>query len=319
MATTKKAQPQRVTEARAILAELGLPKQQQNKISGLTLLALCRMTLDTQWKQAKRESLTIRKGIMDWAGEILGNPYAENSREQFRRKVIHQFLQAGLAVENPDSPGTDTNSQNYHYAITDEALATVRMFGTEAWEAARDCFLEEKGSLAEKYAGARNIEKVPVKLANGTQLLLSPGAHNQLQASIVEEFGPRFAPGSELLYLGDTKKKNLIYEKAALASLGILLNQHDKMPDVVLYDRKRKWLFLVEAVTSHGPVSPKRIIELEEMLKGCKAGKIYVSAFPNVAKFKKHAADIAWETEVWLADMPDHMMHFNGDRFLGPR
>ncbi|MFS2517149.1 MULTISPECIES: BsuBI/PstI family type II restriction endonuclease [Parabacteroides] len=30
-------------------------------------------------------------------------------------------------------------------------------------------------------------------------------------------------------------------------------------------------------------------------------------------------ADIAWETEVWIAENPGHMIHFNGDRFIGPR
>ena len=75
--------------------------------------------------------------------------------------------------------------------------------------------------------------------------------------------------------------------------MGIPINEHSKLPDVVLYDKKRKWLFLIEAVTSHGPVSPKRIVELEKMLKDCKVGKVYVSAFPDFKEFKKHTANIA--------------------------
>ncbi|WP_283240947.1 BsuBI/PstI family type II restriction endonuclease, partial [Vibrio parahaemolyticus] len=93
---------------------------------------------------------------------------------------------------------------------------------------------------------------------------------------------------------------------------------HDKLPDVVVYDEKRQWLFLIEAVTSHGPVSPKRWLELEKALNGCSVGRVYVTAFPHRVEFRKNAADIAWETEVWIADNPDHMIHFNGDRFLGP-
>ncbi|TAL95249.1 MAG: restriction endonuclease [Paraburkholderia sp.] len=311
--------PDRLSEARAMLAELGLPPQQQNKISGLTLLALCRVTLDSDWSQARRESLTIRKGIMDYVGEVLGNPYAENSREQFRRKVLHQFVQAGICLYNPDDATLATNSQKNHYAMSNEALVAIRRYGTKGWPAARDKFLAQAGSLAARYAAPREHEMVPVMLPDGRTLTLSPGKHNEVQAAIIEEFAPRFAPGSMVLYLGDTAHKALHIDSDAMVRLGIPLNQHDKMPDVMLYDPNRNWLFLVEAVTSHGPMSPKRLVELHKMLAACTAGPVFVSAFPDMSEFKKHAADIAWDTEVWLVEVPDHLMHFNGDRFLGPR
>jgi type II restriction enzyme len=150
-------------------------------------------------------------------------------------------------------------------------------------------------------------------------LRLSAGKHNEVQAAIIEQFATRFANGGVLLYIGDTADKNLFLDKDGLTKLNIPINEHSKLPDVVIYDKKRNWLFLIEAVTSHGPVSPKRIVELEKFLKNCKAGRIYVTAFPNFAEFKKHSTHIAWETEVWLTDFPDHMIHFNGDRFMGPR
>ena len=148
---------------------------------------------------------------------------------------------------------------------------------------------------------------------------LSPGKHNEVQAAVVHEFAPRFSKSSQVIYLGDTANKDLYIDKDALKSLGIPIDEHSKLPDVVIYDLSRNWLFLIEAVTSHGPVSPKRLIELEDFLKNCKAGKIYVSAFPDFSEFKKHSANIAWETEVWVVESPDHMIHFNGDRFMGPR
>lgn len=311
--------PDRLAEARVILAELGLPAKQQNKISGLTLLALCRMTPSSRWTAARRESLTIRKGIMDYVRDVFGVRYAENSREQFRRFVLHQFVQAGIALFNPDNPMLPTNSQNNHYSISDEALAAVRTYGTPAWNAARDRFLGSAGSLVAKYAAAREHKMVPVVLPDGAQLQLSPGEHNVVQAAIVEQFAPRFAPGARLLYLGDTANKGLYVDNTGLSGVGALLSEHDKLPDVVLYDPKRKWLFLVEAVTSHGPMSPKRIVELKRMLGKAKAGLIFVSAFPSIKQFKRHADNIAWDTEVWLADVPHHLLHFNGDRFLGPR
>ena len=160
---------------------------------------------------------------------------------------------------------------------------------------------------------------VPIKLQNGRILQLSPGEHNEVQAAIVEEFASRFAKGSVLLYLGDTENKDLYVDKDKLESIGIPITEHSKLPDIVIYNEPKNWLYLIEAVTSHGPMSPKRVVELEKFLNKCNAGKIYVSAFPDFSEFKKHTKNIAWDTEVWIMEFPDHMIHFNGDRFLGPR
>jgi hypothetical protein len=121
------------------------------------------------------------------------------------------------------------------------------------------------------------------------------------------------------LYLGDTANKLLLLDEDTLGELNVPFSQHDKLPDVILFDQDRKWLYLIEAVTSHGPVTPKRRVELDDMLKDCPAGLIYVSAFPDFVTFRNFLSEIAWETEVWLSEMPDHMIHFNGNRFMGPR
>lgn len=159
---------------------------------------------------------------------------------------------------------------------------------------------------------------VPVRLPDGREIKLSAGQHNDLQAAIVHEFCPRFAPHAVLLYIGDTAEKIRILEEEELEQLNIPANVHDKLPDVVVVDKEKNWLFLIEAVTSHGPVSPKRHAELEEMLQDCDADRIYVTAFPDKTAFRQYVADIAWETEVWVADNPDHLVHFNGHKFLGP-
>ena len=119
--------------------------------------------------------------------------------------------------------------------------------------------------------------------------------------------------------MGDTEDKDLYVNAAGLQALNLPLTEHSKLPDIVISDDKRGWLILVEVVTSHGPVSPKRVVELEEFTQDCPFGIVYVTAFPNAKEFKKHVDEIAWETEVWLSDTPDHMIHFNGDRFIGPR
>lgn len=157
---------------------------------------------------------------------------------------------------------------------------------------------------------------MPVKI-NGEDFTFSPGDHNRLQKAIIEEFAPRFAPDSECLYVGDTIENDLVKNEGKLRELGFTITLHDKMPDVVLYSEEKKWLYFIESVTSVGPMEPKRIKEIEEMTTGVTAGKIYVTAFLDFKTFKKFSETLAWETEVWIADMPDHMIHLNGDKFLG--
>ena len=281
--------------------------------------SLCDLKPGDSWKQARRHSLTVTKGIMNFVAREYGKQYAPNTRETFRRQVLHQFVQAGVVDYNPDAPQLPTNSPRAHYAISEAAITAVKTYGSKSWNAAVKKYIAQQGSLLTVYRKNRAAKLVPVRLPDGTTLKLSPGEHNQLQAEVIEYFAPRYAPGAKILYLGDTANKNLHVDAQRLAKLGIALSQHDKLPDVVLYDQKRNWLFLVEAVTSHGPMTPKRVVELERMFEASQSGCVYVSAFPDLAEFRKHLKQIAWETEVWVAEIPDHLIHFNGDRFLGPR
>ncbi len=309
----------KIQEAQAILKELGLPDAQQNEIAGYTLLALCNIKEKDKWSKAFKKSHGVTKGIMTFISVNYEKEYAPNTRETFRRQVLHQFVQAGIADYNPDIPDLPVNSPRAHYAISEIALETIKAYRTRGWKKAKENFKTQVGELREKYSKDREMSRVPLKLANEKVLLLSPGKHNEVQAAIVEEFASRFAQGSTLLYVGDTENKSLYVEKEKLESIGIQITEHSKLPDVVIYDEKKNWLYLIEAVTSHGPMSPKRIVELEEFLKDCTAGKIYISAFPDFSEFKRHTNEIAWDTEVWVMEFPEHMIHFNGDRFLGPR
>jgi type II restriction enzyme len=143
--------------------------------------------------------------------------------------------------------------------------------------------------------------------------------HNKLETAIVEKFCPHFAPDAKPICIRDTKQKTLALDKAAFTKLGITVSKHGKFPDVILYNSKKKWLFLIEAVTTRDFISPKRQQELERLFGKCKAGKIYVTAFLEFATYAKYADQIAWGTEVWIAEMPSRMIHYNGDNFLGPR
>lgn len=310
----------KIAEAQEILKAMGLPAAQQNEMSALVLLALCSIKEDTPWAKAKRASQRITKEIMAFVNDNYKaeSPYAPNTRETFRRQVLHQFVQASVVNYNPDDPTLPVNSPKAHYAITPEALTVVQGYGKAEWKNKVEKFAQETTMLREKYAAERDLHRIPL-IIEGNEYYLSPGAHNEVQSAVVEEFAPRFAPGGKLLYIGDAEDKDLYVNTAGLEALKLPITEHSKLPDIVISDEKRGWLFLIEVVTSHGPVSAKRVVELEEFTKDCPYGIVYVTAFPNAKEFKKHVDDIAWETEVWLSDTPDHMIHFNGDRFIGPR
>ncbi len=179
--------------------------------------------------------------------------------------------------------------------------------------------LSDRETLAERYAKRRQQRKIPVHIVEeDEEIYLSPGKHSQLIKEIIEEFAPRFAPGSTLIYAGDTGGKTEYFNAGELAKLGVTVDKHGKMPDVVLYFKEKNWLLLVEAVTSHGPVDPKRHHELAELFKDSKAGLVYVTAFPSKSIMARYLSEISWETEVWIADNPSHLIHFDGERFLGP-
>lgn len=306
-----------IDQACQILVALGLPRAQQNERSALTLLALLNLRPDTKWAKAENPILGVTP-IMDWVRTHYEKVYKPNTRETFRRQSLHQFVDAGIVLYNADKPDRPTNSPKAVYQIAPHTLALLRCFGSRQWQARLKVFLAENQSLADKYAMVRQQNLIPVQLAPEKQIFLSPGAHSQLIRAIVEEFGPRFAPGSVLVYVGDTGDKWGYFDAPLLAQLGVVVDSHGKMPDVVLHFVERNWLLLVESVTSHGPVDGKRHAELAKLFAASKAGLVFVTAFPNRAIMGKYLTEIAWETEVWVADSPSHLIHFNGVRFLGP-
>ena len=303
----------KLEDAKEILKDCGMPVQQQNDISAYTLLTLAEVDPDMEWEQATNSWKRIHD-VLEFTSEKYEKSYAENTRETIRKNCMHQFREGAIVEDN----GKATNSPNYRYRITCETLELIQSYNSGAYVERLSAYLKEKETLVEKYASKKQMEMMPVKI-NHEELNFSPGKHNELQKAIIEDFAPRFAPNAECLYVGDTIKKDLIKNVQKLSALGFEITLHDKMPDVVLYCEDKNWIYFVEAVTSVGPMSPQRIIEIEEMTKGVSAGKIYVTAFPDFSTYKKFSEDLAWETEVWLSELPDHMIHLNGDRFMGPR
>lgn len=303
----------KINEARELLKMLGMPKTQQADICCYVLLAMAGIKSDTLWKDAGNEWIRIHD-IIQFANTYYGSTYAENSRETFRKQALHHFRNAALVEDNRKA----TNSPNYRYRLTEETLQMVRTFQTSEWQKSVSRFLEYHEKLVDMYASKKKMTMMPVRI-NGADFQFSIGRHNELQKAIIQEFAPRFAPNSECLYVGDTIEKDLVKNVDKLKELGFEITLHDKMPDVVLYREDKDWIYFVESVTSVGPMDAKRILEITEMTKSVAAGKIFVTAFLDFKTYKRFSENLAWETEVWIAEMPEHMIHLNGDKFLGPR
>jgi len=308
---------EKLDEALDILTLLGMPKAQQNERSALTFLALLNLHSEGNWKDLDMPLLGVTP-IMDWCRDTYGKEYAPNTRETFRRQTLHQFVDGGLALYNPDKPDRPVNSPKACYQIAPELFDLLTTYGTGKWQNSLKKWLKNRETLVAQYAMEREMQMIPLTIDDGTEIKLSPGIHSQLIHDIVIEFGPRFAPGSEVIYLGDTGAKEDFFRKERLAELGVTVDRKGKLPDVVLYWPEKHWLLLIESVTSHGPVDGKRHSELSQLFKDSEPGLVYVTAFPTRKLMSKYVPEISWETEVWVSEAPSHMIHFNGDRFLGP-
>jgi hypothetical protein len=308
---------EKIREALTVLNDLGFPRQQQNERSALTLLSLLSLKPDSNWEDATDPLMGITP-MMDFFHKHYGKRYAPNTRETVRRQTVHQFMQAALIVANPDKPSRLTNSPKAVYRIEPSALKLLRGFRKSEWQGDLQKYLRTVKTLKRLYARERDMIRLPVKLANGKEIKLSPGGQNILVKKIIDDFCPLFTPGGSVIYVGDTQAKWAYFDSDALKALGVEIEEHGKMPDVVVHHMERNWLVLIEAVTSHGPVNPKRRQELKELFSGATAGFVFVTAFIDRRAMLKYLNDISWETEVWIAESPTHLIHFNGERFLGP-
>ena len=247
-----------------------------------------------------------------------GTNWAPNTRETVRRFTLHQFVAAGVVEYNHDRPDRPVNSPRANYRVSPDALDVIRAWGTDDGEDLLAEYLIELPGQVEAYRAARDMHRIPVTLPRGEVVTLSPGGQNVLLRDMVEQFCPRFTPGGEVLYLGDADSKLALFDEEQLAALGVTVDHHGKLPDLVVWLPRRGWLVLAEAASSHGPVDAKRHAELQYLFRHSTAGLVFVSCFPDRAVMRSYLSALAWETEAWCASDPDHMIHFNGERFLGP-
>lgn len=312
-----KGRDNKLKEAVTLLDALGFRGKQRNEIAAYSLLALLDLKPAQRWEDAMNPLRGITP-IIAFIREAYGVHYAPNTRETIRDEAVKYFVEAGLLVRNPDAPDRPTNSGKTVYQVETQALDVIRSFGTIEWTSKRNLYLGGRERIRHELERERKLPRVPVTLPSGVTVTLSPGGQNPLIKIVVEEFCSRFAPGAKILYLGDAEDKFLHLDAPSLEALGVTVPAPAKMPDVVAYAATRNWLLLIEAVASAGPVDGKRRKELKDLFAGARAGLVFVTAFPSREVMRSFLTQISWETEVWVADHPDHIIHFDGERFLGP-
>ncbi len=321
---TKPKEVQAVTaKAVQILDLLGIPLEgltpRRVERMAMVFLAVGDIKKITDFRNAKSiqsgRSMKTRE-IIKFVNQNFKENISSGSYDDIRRKDLRLLVLGGL-VEHT-SPNSARNDSTRGYALNDTLASLLRGTGQKDQDAKIKKFKKDFGTVREKLAARREIECVPVSLPSGQKLAFSPGGHNLLQKEIIENFLPRFGYGAEVLYVGDTADKFLFINKEKLKALKFFEISHGELPDVLAYSSKKNWLYLIEAVYSSGPISPVRMIELKKLTKDCSAELVFITAFLDRAIFRRFSSDIAWESEVWVADNPDHLIHFNGSRFFGP-
>ncbi len=308
-----------INEALEILESVGIPMNIKTE-RGLERMALCFLAVadvTKDWSKAKENANLKSRDIINFVNKNFDENISSGSYDDIRRKDLKLLVLADIVVNSGVNKGSATNDPTRGYALQSDFKKLIVAYKTDAWSNSIKAFNKNRPSLSEILARKRDIEKIPVKLPNGKPLELSLGEHNVLQKAIIEEFLPRYGSDCSVLYIGDTSNKSLHIETEELKKLNFFELSHDELPDIIAFSKKNNWLYLIEAVYSSGPMSETRVLELRKMLKDCKAELIFVTAFLTRNDFRKWQIDIAWETEVWTADHPDHLVHFNGHKFLG--
>lgn len=276
-------------------------------------------------KRSFKEAVSSENGgfsrsrdIITFENKYYGEKIADSSYDDIRRQDLKLPVEAGVVLNSSSQEEQATNNPSRGYALSPAFVNLLHQYRTPNWENALTTYIQKTISLKDELERRRDLTKVPVTLPGGKTIDLSYGEHNDLQKAIIEVFLPNFGFGAEVLYVGDTKDKYLHLEKEALESLNFFPLEHEELPDVVAYSKEKNLLYLIEAYHSTGEWSEVRIRKVKRKLEdsNCSANVVFFTAFENKNVFKLKAKDIAWETEVWIADAPEHLIHFNGYKYL---
>ena len=313
---------QLVLDTASILEQMGIPVHttpRRLERMVLVFLAVSNIRRNEDWPEisdrSSSHSLTTRE-IISYLNDEFKESISFGSYDDIRRKDLKFIVEAGIIVQTQTNVARNNPTRSYR--LNPALYLLLETYGTPQWEKGIREYHDKNTLLREELAGVREIERIKIKIPDGRILNFDTGKHNQLQKAIIEEFLPRYGYGAELLYVGDASDKYLLLEENKLRALNFFEIKHGELPDVIAYSASRNWLYLIEAVHSSGAIDAIRHRKLLQLTTECKASLIFVTAFLDRATFRRFVIDIAWETEVWIAESPDHLIHFNGDKFLGP-
>lgn len=303
-----------------ILGEVGIPLDgTHRRLERMAMACLAVGHIKSSFLEAKSADdgcFLITREIITFENQHYREDISSGSYDDIRRKDLLYPVQAGIVLNSSVFDAQATNNPTRGYALNPLFTKLLKTYETPYWKIELETYKEQVKLLKEELERKRDLEKIPVKLSSGKDLFLSAGEHNVLQKHIVENFLSRFGMGAEVLYIGDTSDKYLYKNDEVLEQIGFFTLEHEELPDVVAYCEKKNLLFLIEAVHSAGPMDEIRVMKLKKQMENCTATPIFVTAFLNKKEFRRWVTDIAWESEVWIADSPEHMVHFNGYKFL---
>lgn len=256
------------------------------------------------------------RDIIDFENKYFGENISSGSYDDIRRKDLILLVASDIVINSASIEAKATNNPTRGYGLNPLFSELIKKYNTIEWENSLKDFNTKIRSLREELARNRELQTLPVTLPSGLQLGFSAGEHNVLQKEIIEVFLSKFGFDPQILYVGDTTDKFLYKDEKKLKEIKCFDLEHDELPDIIAYSSSKNLLFLIEAVHSAGTMSEIRVKKLKNQLRECTLDIVFVTAFLTKKDFKKWILEIAWETEVWIAENPEHMIHFNGYKFL---
>ncbi len=297
-------------EVKVLMRQLGLDRRLITDQSAICLLALADGVERNGLLPGKRR---LRDGarihdIIEFARQECGREVAENTRESYRKLSLRPLCEEGLVIRHQLS----TNDPKTFYRLHPEMLRVLTCPAPleRRWLAQE---LATRLSQGQTWKQQRRRAEVPVEVGLPQPFFLSPGAHSRLAAEVVEVYATAFLRTPQVIYLGDTRQKKGYQNRDLMRELNLPLHVTAGLPDVILLDESDRLLVVVEVVASSGPITPARLVRLQELVYSPVAMGYrprYVTAFPSRRVFRRFVEEIAWGTQVWIASEPEQVITF---------
>ena len=309
-------------DAADILKSIGMPERLYNPRCVMALAACAEITEKSKWRHAS-EAYHGTHDIISFINRNFPNKanldtkgYQENSRETFRDETLKPWISAGILEARY---GLASNLKDNAYRLTAQFVALIRTYGTERWLEELEVYKSIHPSYETLLKQVKDLDPGYSVNYNGLVFTLDRSPHNKLQKAILDVFAKYFASGAELLYIGDTSDRMLRKNDNRLSELGInVFSKSTCIPDIILYDEKHNRILFIEAYNSVGEFTYDRVKDILACCH-CKPGTevAFITAFATMKKALQVINNIAWDTDIWVAEYETHLIHKNGDKFIG--